>query len=378
MIIHWHLGHIARSGRLIQEPYIVVKDHMVFDTDSQGWDLGIRSGMAVKEIKWHYPQAQWIPWRSQDYQETFNRLSVWLEQHTLSYWLEEVGKGYWQQPDMDCDEWRQVIKEFIPQRALRIQMGISENSLLSRWISVYGDRYPEWTERWQDNAQIAYVLPRKNTNKMWEELPLTWLSHLPVRTVQEWKKRGWERVGDVPHFRQIVEDQQKQSSWMLHKSGEPICVKRSFEEPLQQGFYDLVRFLATEIGEVLQKNQQGSRYLRIIWQNDKDTVVYERKWPLPTRSIRQVVTRFLSLILTIPSVDLVQLTLEAHQPEILTMDQLMWWGSTLARPSDMVSGLSTISRRAQLLQYWDPWRRQTDWKTQRSEQPQASQRILGQ
>ncbi len=368
MVIYWQLGHIIRSDRLIPEPYIVVKDRKVFDVDSQGWDRGIRSGMAVEDIKWQYPKARWIPWRPQDYQKTFDGLAVWLEQHMSSYRIEEVGRGYWQQPDMDCGEWKQIIKEIIPRRALRIRMGISENPLLSQWVSTYGEQYPEWVECWQDSAQMAYVLAHENTDIIWKELPLTWLNHLSGRTVQEWKKRGWERVGDVPYCRQIIDDQEKRLSGMLQKSDKPVRVVRSFEDPLQQGIYDLVRLLATEVGEILQKNQQGSRYLRIIWQGDKETVVRERKWPLPTRGVRQIVTRFLSLILTMPSISLVQITLEAHQPEILAMSQLMWWGSDpSAQLNDMASGSLAISRRAQLLQYWDPWRRQTDRRTRKQE-----------
>ncbi len=363
MIIYWRLGHISRSD-LIPEPYIVVKDQAVFDMDSQGWDLGIRSGLSIENMKWQYPQARQIPWRSQDYQQTLDGLTVWMEQYTLSYHMEDVGQGYWQQSDMDYEEWRRVVKEMIPQRALRIRMGISENPLLSQWISIHGSQYQQWTKRWQDGAQIAYVLPHENTDEVWKVLPLTGISHLSTRTVREWKKRGWEQVGDVPYFRQIIQDQKKHS-WALHKSVEPVCVKRTFEDPIQQGFHDLVRLLATEVGEVLQKNQQGSRYLRLIWQSDKETIIRERKWSLPSRNIRQVVLRFLSLILTIPSIDLVQLILEAHQPETLIRDQLMWWGSAPVQSGDMISDLSIIARREQLLQFWDPWRRQTRWKTRK-------------
>lgn len=121
MIIYWYLGHIVRSGHILQEPYIVVRDHVVFDVDRQGWDLGIHPNMPVEEIKWHYPQAKWIPWRSEDYQQTYNHLSSWLEQHTISYRLEDVREGYWQQSEIRYDEWRQLIKELVPRWALRIR-----------------------------------------------------------------------------------------------------------------------------------------------------------------------------------------------------------------------------------------------------------------
>ncbi|PSR27187.1 MAG: hypothetical protein C7B47_08970 [Sulfobacillus thermosulfidooxidans] len=357
MIIYWYLGHIVRSGHILQEPYIVVRDHVVFDVDRQGWDLGIHPNMPVEEIKWHYPQAKWIPWRSEDYQQTYNHLSSWLEQHTISYRLEDVREGYWQQSEIRYDEWRQLIKELVPRWALRIRMGISIHPLLSRWISLYGEKYPQWVERWQEDAQIAYVLPSQNTERMWEEIPLKWFSHLPVRTIQEWKRRGWEKVGDVPHVHQFLQEQKNSFSLAFHKSREPIRVTMGFEEPLQQGFLELIRYLAEKVGETLQKNHQGSRYFRIIWQDDQGIEVRERKWPLPTQNIQQVVTRFLSLVLRLPSAYLERVTLEAHHPEALNSDQLMWWASVPAHHTEMVPGLSPISRRDQLLQYWDPWRR---------------------
>lgn len=212
-------------------------------------------------------------------------------------------------------------------------------------------------ERWQEDAQIAYVLPSQNTERMWEEIPLKWFSHLPVRTIQEWKRRGWEKVGDVPYVHQFLQEQKNSFSLAFHKSREPIRVTMGFEEPLQQGFLELIRYLAEKVGETLQKNHQGSRYFRIIWQDDQGIEVRERKWPLPTQNIQQVVTRFLSLVLRLPSAYLERVTLEAHHPEALNSDQLMWWASVPAHHTEMVHGLSPISRRDQLLQYWDPWRR---------------------
>ena len=357
MIIHWSLGNIARSGCILQEPYVVVKNRIVFDTDSQGWDLGIQSGMMVEEIKWQYPQARWIPWRLEDYQAIYNQLLTWLTQYTQSYHLEDVREGYWQQSAMHCDEWRQLVKEFVPKWAGRMRMGVSVHPLLSRWISQYGDRYPQWVEKWQENQQIAYVLQEQNTNRIWKELPLTWISYLSGRTLQEWNKRGWNKIGDIPYSDQIVQDQKMRFPWRLHRSYQPIRMEMGFEEPLQYGFPELIRHLATEIGNQLQINHQGSRYLRVVGQSNRQTVMRERTWSLPTRSVQQVVLRFLSLGSTIPLIPLERVILEAHQPETLNPEQMMWWNSGSATHADIISSLSAVSRRDQLLQHWDPWRR---------------------
>ena len=79
-VVFWRLGHLNRDQAIRPlGPFVVFQRDRVFDTDAQGWDLGVRPHTPLHELKWRYPQAMLVPWNPDHYRENYRRLRFWLE-----------------------------------------------------------------------------------------------------------------------------------------------------------------------------------------------------------------------------------------------------------------------------------------------------------
>jgi hypothetical protein len=358
--VYWQLGHLRRSRSDLQIPYIVSRETVVYDMDEMGWDKGIRAGMPVSEVKWQYPEAAVIPWRSEDYQKTYQDICMWLEDNVSAYSQPDLRGGYWDWPEMDEEQWQQLTAEVSTRWALRMDTGIALHPVLAEWAAKEGRQYPHLMDHWTYRQQNAYVVTVGDEKKIWNALPLKYLPNVARRTMQDWNKQGWMKVGDVPHLYSTLDRE-----FGSREAGkrEPIRVKKTFDAPICQGIPDLVRVLAGEVAQKLMTRHQGSRHLRITWREVETSEVCERTWSTPTESTQQVITRFLTLLAVLPHSPPDQLILEAQQPEDLDIGQLTWWPSYKShRATPSSHWAMPVSRRNMLLQYWDPWRVQSTTK----------------
>ncbi len=351
--VYWQLGNLKRSRSDIQNPYIVSCGDVVYDVDKMGWDKGIRAGMPISEVKWQYSEAQIIPWHREDYQSVHQDLCRWLQNSTVNYLQEDFREGYGEWPWVDVEQWQNMVDEISSRWALRMDSGIAPNPVLAEWLAKEGRQYPDFTDHWTYHHQSAYVATSE-AKDLWNALPLKYLRNVEKRMVQEWNKRGWVKVGDVPNLFSMLGGELRGN-----KSGktDSLRAKRTFDEPLHQGIPALVRVLAEEVALQLKQRNQGSRHLRIIWRTVEKSEVYERTWPTPTEGTQQVITRFLTLLSALPHFPPDQVVLEAQNPEDLNMGQLTWWRSVKShRTTPSTQWVMPVSRRNALLQYWDPWR----------------------
>ncbi len=354
-IIYWKLGHLTTQG--FQRPldnYLVFRDGQVFDVDSTGWDRGIRPGSGLAEMKWRHPGAVWVPWQSERYQGTRRALREWLAAHAASFTQEDVREGWWEWPRLSEGDWRRLVDEVIPQFAQRLEAGVASHPWMARWAAEEGSslKLPMWSE----SCWKAYIVHPREEERLWPELPLRYISGVSVKTRDLWHKRRWTCVKQVPGLLSEI-----RTIGVEHATEpqNPVII-RTFEEPMDHGVGELMRQLGEELSRYCRERQEGVRWLRATWSQGTGIERREREWPTVANDERTVIARVLSLLATPPSQPFDEVKLEARL-EPSELPQLKWWGDNQKkRGSPQVPGLSPRlipSRREQMLEHWDLWRR---------------------
>ena len=353
-VIYWRLGDIVRDTEETG-PFVVFRQDRVFDTDRQGWELGVRPDMPVAELKWIYPQAAMVAWRPDDYRQAEAGVRRWLKQRAAAYEQEEIRSGWWEWPRLQREEWDRLLAEVTARWARRIEAGIARHPLLARWACEEGAR--QRLPQWRGEGHHAYIVMPDREEDSWPLLPLHYVPGVAGGTRTSWHKRGWNRVGDVPGLRERIGAYGPQ-----HRSIEieGIRVQKSFDGGIESGITEGVAVLAGELADRLALRQQGFTRLRLIWEGERGMEIRERQWPVVAGDRRRVTARALSLLSAPPTFPPDRLTLEVELPESVPLDQMGWWP---ARPSKSKTGFGEIrgvragvGRREILLQYWDVWR----------------------
>lgn len=353
-IIYWRLGHLTAKG--FQRPldaFLIFRDGLVFDVDSRGWDLGIRPGDGLAEMKWRYPAAVWVPWQADYYRELLASLQEWLGQHAAAYQQTDPREGWWEWPRLTESDWRRLADAIVPRWAQRIEAGAASHPWLARWIAQDGARLrlPKWSSSlWQ-----TYVLSPGKEEVFWPKLPLRFVEGVPEKTRQQWRKRRWESVQDVPGLLSRI---RTHGFWSAPEAPSQKVLTRRFEEPVSAGVGEILRDIAGELHAICGEYSQGVQFLRVTWLSASGMERREREWATAAGDAKTVAARVLSLLNHPPSHPFDEVQLEAHLAS-LEPQQLEWWESPKVRAaSHGLAGMARISqgRREQLLQYWDIWR----------------------
>ena len=352
-VVFWRLGHLNRDQAVRPlGPFIVFQRDRVFDTDAQGWDLGVRPHMPLHELKWRYPQAMLVPWNPEHYRENHRQLRLWLEAHMASYMQEDCREGWWEWPQIEPNKVRALMAEIIPRWALRAEMGIASHPILAKWVCDQGADMglKSWAV---EDAQVFVMFPRQE-EKFWPHLPLRYIADQWPKRRQEWKLRGWHVVGEVPGLVHEV----RTLPWTWQKRPVSVRVEQVLEGGMNQGIGEVMAQVAHRLVDYLRQKNQGMAHLRLIWETERGTEQRERQWPEMVAERERVVSRVLSLMQNLPSAIPEKLILEVDDPEFVKSEQLTLWGG--GQKSRMKLGWHSpafdIGRRENLLQFWDIWR----------------------
>jgi hypothetical protein len=356
-IVYWELGHLTAQG--FQGPadsFLVFRDGRVFDVDWHGWDLGIRAGDNLAEMKWRYPGAVWVPWQASYYRQLLFSLREWLRGHSVSYQQTDPRKGWWEWPRLTERDWRQLMGDIVPHWTQRVQAGVASHHWLAHWIAEEGMQLK--LPSWDSFFGKTYILDPEKEERFWPQLPLRFVEGIPTKTRQQWHKRHWKRVQDVPGLFDRLRAREIGTGQADVDVGERIWT-RHFDDPVERNVGEILRELAGELQKVCQSQNQGVRFLRVVWIRKSGTEQREREWPTLAAESKTVMARVFSLLAHPPSHPFDEVRLMARL-EPLAPVQLEWWESIPSRgvPHSGFAGLTHFSptRRELLLQYWDPWR----------------------
>ncbi|MCY0877412.1 MAG: hypothetical protein OWU84_00445 [Firmicutes bacterium] len=357
-IVYWRFGHVSSEGcQSTLASFVVFRDGMVFDVDQEGWDRGIRWGDRLVEMKWRYPEATWVPWQAGDYQKSWQTLQRWLDQHARTYQQRDVRYGWWEVPRLKEEEWRQLMEEVVPRWARRLEAGMASHPWLAQWAAEAGRELKVTT--WSSPFWKTYVLKEEDEQRLWPLLPLPYVQGIPLKVRQEWHKRGWKRVQDVPglwaHLRQQV---RTEGLGAMQAENQELMLVRHFDEPVSFGVGEVLREMACELTAYCRERNQGVQTLRVSWCGEAGVEQRERTWPVATGEARAIMARVLSLLDRPPSRPFDRAELAA-QCTALKGEQLTWWQEPLRRSSEIRPVALrpwSLSRRELLLQQWDLWR----------------------
>lgn len=350
-IIYWKLGHLTAEG--FQRPldtFLVFRDGLVFDVDSVGWDRGIRPGQGLVEMKWRHPGASWIPWQPNHYQKLLTDLQEWLRNHAAAFQQTDPRQGWWEWPRLGQTDWQRLTEEVVPRWAQRIEAGVASHPWLAQWIAEEGSQLN--LPHWSSSFSQTYVLHPSKDGQFWPQMPLRYVEGIPLKTRQQWHKRHWQRVQDVPGLLSRI-----RPHGVSGTSGNPAehLVTRRFDDPVSAGIGEILRDMACELEAVCRSHNQGVQFLRVTWFRESGIEMREREWPAAAGEGKTIQARVLSLINHPPLHPFDEVQLQARL-EPLAPTQMAWWDSPRVRP--VVSGGFRFapSRRERLLQYWDLWR----------------------
>lgn len=355
-IIYWKLGHLTAPGlQRPLNPFVVFREGLVFDVDSLGWDRGIRPGQNLSEMKWRHPGAVWVPWRPQYYQKLLDGLQEWLQNHAAAFNQSDPREGWWEWPRLTRVEWHRLTEQIVPRWAQRIEAGVASHPWLAHWIAEEGAQ--EKVPLWDTPYCKTYVLYPGKESQWWPRLPLRYMEDIPEKTRQWWHKRRWERVGDVPGLLPQIRPQGVMAQ--VSSPDEYVAIRR-FDHPVSAGVGEVLGDMAEELAEVCRQRNAGIRFLRLSWFRDTGVENREREWPVVAGDAKTVNARVLSLLGRPPAHPFDEVALRARL-ESVELSQMEWWNSKRAvlRPGGIPAvdrWPLRVTRREQLLQYWDPWR----------------------
>lgn len=353
-IIYWKLGHLTPEGfQRPLETFLVFRDGLVFDVDSHGWDLGIRPGQTLAEMKWRYPSATWVPWQSSYYQKLLGTLQEWLRRQAVAFQQIDPREGWWEWPRLTEADWRQLTGQIVPRWAQRIEAGVASHPWLAQWIAEDGAQLN--LPHWSSSFYKTYVLHPKKEHQFWPRLPLRFVENIPVKVRHQWHKRRWESVQDVPGLLSRI-----RSHKFLGVSANPTekVVTRRFDQLISMGVGDILCDMAKEIEEICQSQNQGVKFLRLTWFRESGFERREREWPVAAGDAKTVNVRVLSLLNHPPMHPFDEVQLETRMAPLVPV-QMSWWESERLRlkiPEIVQEARFLPSRREQLLQHWDFWR----------------------
>jgi len=354
-IIYWKLGHLSAQG--FQRPldaFLIFRDGLVFDVDSQGWDRGIRHGERLTEMKWRYPGAIWVPWQARHYERSLATLHEWLRDHAVAYQQQDIREGWWEWPRITEHDWRRLLDDVVPRWAQRLEAGVASHPWVAHWIAEEGEqlRLPSW----RSSLWRTYILHPTKEDSFWPRLPLRYVEGVSTTTRQLWHKRRWKCVADVPGLLSQV-----RSLDVVSKSLDRVekVLTRQFDELITEGIGEVMRDLARELNDDCRAKNQGVRFLRVTWSGELGTERREREWPNVKGDAKSVVARVLSLLNYPPTHPFDRVALEARTEAVESV-QLEWWQQEKKRPAipPTLSELARFSpsRRELLLTQWDLWR----------------------
>ena len=354
-IIYWKLGHLTAEG--FHQPldaFLIFRDGLVFDIDSRGWDLGIRPGQGLAEMKWKYPGATWIPWQADYYRKLAVSLQEWLRHHAVAYEQTDPREGWWEWPRLTESEWRKLVDQIVPCWAQRIDAGVASHPWLAHWIAENGAQLK--LPRWSSSLWKTYVLHPKKENEFWPHLPLRFVEGIPVKTRQQWRKRRWDEVQDVPGLLDRVRSHTLAGT-LVHQT-EKLLVRR-FDELVRGGVGEILGDMARELEEICRTEDQGIRFLQLTWLRNAGMERREREWPIAAGDRKSIRARVLSLLNHPPSSPFDEVRLKARL-EPVAPTQIAWWDCAPERPR-LAVGIANLTqlapdRRELLLQHWDLWR----------------------
>jgi hypothetical protein len=352
-IIYWKLGHLTAEGfQRPLESFLVFRDGVVFDVDSHGWDLGIRPGQELAEMKWRHPSAVWIPWQPSYYQKLWSAVQEWLRVHAAAFQQTDPRQGWWEWPRLTLEDWQRLMDTIVPRWAQRVEAGAASHPWLAHWIAEEGAQLN--LPKWRFSYGQTYVLHPGKEEQYWPRLPLRFVEGIPVVTRQQWHKRRFERVQDVPGLLS------RMRPYGLSSAPDPseVFITRRFDEPVSAGVGEILRDMASELVSVLQAKNGGVRFLRVTWFRDRGIERREREWPTVAGDAKSVQARVLSLLSQPPLQPFDEVQLQIHI-EPLAPAQMAWWDRPQVRSALNSPGTGfrlSVGRREQLLQYWDLWR----------------------
>ncbi len=353
-IIYWKLGHLTAEG--FQRPldtFLVFLDGMVFDVDSRGWDLGIRPGQPLSEMKWRYPGATWVPWQPGYYQKLLGSLQEWLRRQAVTFQQGDPREGWWEWPRLAESDWRQLSDQVVPRWAQRMDAGVASHPWLAHWIAEEGTvlRLPVWSASFGE----TYILHPRREQWFWPQMPLRFVEGVPTKTRHQWHKRRFERVQDVPGLLAHIRSTRL---WKGVDHLEDRTVTRRFEHPISAGVGEILRNLAEEVKELCQSENQGVQFMRITWIGEFGIERREREWPIAVGEANVVRARVLSLLNHPPQHPFEEVRLEVRLMS-LQAAQMTWWDSARNVSRDIKAAQRvrfSPTRRELLLRYWDFWR----------------------
>ncbi len=352
-IIYWQLGHLTRehASRPLG-PFVVLQGDRVFDTDAQGWDLGVRAGMLLKELKWRYPQAVMVPWQDLHYQAGHRERMRWLQQHAVSYFQEDPREGWWEWPRIQPQVLESLMAEVIPRWALRADIGVASHPILAQWACDQGDFLGLKT--WSVKGVRVFVIHPQEESTYWPRVPLEYVESRWPKRVYEWRRRGWTQVGDVPGLLEQVHALPV-STQMRPAS---IRITRPLEGGVEQGLGEVMAQIAQELVDRLRQENQGMAHLRLIWETSQGMETRERYWPESVAERVRIISRVLTLLKVLPAAPPDKVILEVDDPERVKAQQLNLWKMDKKSRTNAMERLSNfdIPRRELHLQFWDIWR----------------------
>lgn len=352
-IIYWQLGHLTREhAPRPLGPFVVFQGDRVFDTDAQGWDLGVRAGMLLKELKWRYPQAVMVPWHTLHYQEGHRERMRWLQQHAVSYFQEDPREGWWEWPRIHSQILESLMAEVIPRWALRADIGVASHPVLAQWACTQGGALGLKT--WPLKEMRVFVIHPQEESLYWPEVPLEYVEKRWPKRVYEWRHRGWTRMGEVPGLMEQVK------SLPVAAGSGPVSIRitRPLEGGVEQGLGEIMAQMAEELVDRLRQENQGMAHVRLTWETTQGIETRERYWPEAVAERGRIISRVLTLLKILPTAPPDKVVLEVDDPERVKTQQLNLWKmdkksqtKTLAYPPNF-----DIPRRELHLQFWDIWR----------------------
>lgn len=350
-IIYWKLGHLTAEGfQRPLESFLVFRDGVVFDVDSRGWDLGIRPGQGLAEMKWRYPGAVWIPWHGNYYQKPQGALREWLRSQAVAFQQTDPREGWWEWPRLTAEDWRRLMGDVVPRWAQRIEAGAASHPWLAHWIAEEGAQLN--LPSWGSSFGKTYVLYPNREAQYWMRLPLRFVEGVPAVTRQQWHKRRFECVQDVPGLLSRIRSHG--ISGVADDPSEQLITRR-FDEPIMAGVGEILRDMASELASLLQSQHAGVKFLRVTWFRDGGIERREREWPIVAGDVKSVQVRVLSLLSQPPLRPFDEVHLQTRI-EPLAPTQMVWWDKQRTRSALTTDFRLSLGRREQLLQYWDLWR----------------------
>lgn len=356
-VVYWRLGHLTTERVFTRAPLaehsVVWRDGKVFDVGSHGWDSGIRPGDLLREIKWRYPQAILQAWTPQPYRKTQEAIHQWVADHAANFEQVDEHQGWWEWPRLTGDVWRNLMGQVIPRWAGRFEAGIASHPLLARWSAFAGKSLILPT--WEATGGTAYVLMPRQEDKLWPQLPLSYVPAVTESMRRSWDQRGWTRVGDVPGLLQRVRQPMRTPSGK--ETTDALSLSRSFDDGLELGLAYVLQEMAEELAQQLVNRAIKGRRMVLRWSAQGRQEVREREWATAKGDRASVVARALALINPFPSAPPECITLQIDKWEPLH-DQLQWWEEKNAIMRNKLPNLNKIvvPRREILLQHWDIWR----------------------